>query len=98
MTFSNEDNLRALKLLSKGPYINGIKRVLDAINAIDETCAGKGGWRYDILRAAEIPATNTKKKAVITVEHLEGNAKQRLLITNMVEALKESVLLASTLS
>lgn len=45
-----------------------MKRVLDAINEIDETCAGKGGWCYDVLRATEIPTTNTKKKAVITDE------------------------------
>ncbi|CAM9835264.1 unnamed protein product [Ectocarpus sp. 6 AP-2014] len=89
VTFSNEHNLRALKLLFKGLYINGMKPLMDAIAEIDETCAGKGGWCYDILRAAEIPATNTKKKAVVTVEQLEGNAKQRLLVMKMVEALKE---------
>ncbi|CAM9189160.1 unnamed protein product, partial [Ectocarpus sp. 4 AP-2014] len=54
-----------------------------------DLCWQRRGWCYDILRAAEIPATNTKKKVVITVEHLEGDAKQRLLVTKMVEALKE---------
>lgn len=77
VTISNEDNLRTLILLSNGLYINGTNRVLDAINEIDETCSGKGGWCYDILRAAEIPATKTKKKAVITVVQLDGNATQK---------------------
>lgn len=48
VTFSNEENLRALKLLFKGLYINGMKRLMDAINEIDETCAGRGGWFYDV--------------------------------------------------
>lgn len=75
VAFSNEHNLRAVKLLFKGLYINGMKPLMDATAEIDETCAAKGGWCYDILRAAEIPATSTKKKAVITVEQLEGNAE-----------------------
>ncbi|CAM9822050.1 unnamed protein product, partial [Hapterophycus canaliculatus] len=46
---TNEESLEMLELLLEGLYQNGMKKVLDAIFSVDQHCAGRGVWCYDIL-------------------------------------------------
>lgn len=89
---TNEESLEMLELLFEGLYQNGMKKVLDAIDDIDKTCAGKTGVTrdlcYDILRAAQVAAQNTSKKAQFKEEQLMGDEDQKGRIADVVRGLK----------
>lgn len=90
--FSNEESLEMLELLFEGLYQNGMKKVLDAIKEVDKECAGKTGVTrdlcYDILKAAQVAAQNTSKKAQLTEEQLQGDEDQKKRIADVVRGLK----------
>eukprot|EP00903_Cladosiphon_okamuranus_P011968 g11240.t1 len=91
--FSNEESLEMLELLFEGLYQNGMKKVLDAIEEVDKTCAGKTGVTrdlcYDILKAAHVAAQNTSKKAQFKEEQLQGHEDQKERIEAVVRGLKD---------
>ncbi|CAM9791934.1 unnamed protein product [Ectocarpus sp. 6 AP-2014] len=84
-----EESFELVKFLLRGMYINGMKRVLDAIDEIDGKCLGDDGWCYDILRVAEVASTSVKKRPVFTEKQLRGvDEVQRRRIAAVVEGLK----------
>lgn len=85
---TNEESLEMLELLFEGLYQNGMKKVLDAIDDIDKTCAGRGGWCFDILKAAQVAAQNTAKKAQFREEQLMGDEDRRQRIADVIRGLK----------
>ncbi|CAM9409817.1 unnamed protein product [Ectocarpus sp. 12 AP-2014] len=89
--FTNEESLEMLELLFEGLYQNGMKKILDAIKKVDTTCAGKGGLCYDILKAAQVAAQNTAKKAQFKGEQLEGDEDQKARIDHVVRELRARV-------
>lgn len=88
MGFSIEECLGQVELLFEGMYRNGMKKVLLAIGKIDEHCIGKDGWCFSVLKAAQIRAQNTAKRAVFTEEQLLGNEIQQKKIAYVVKQLK----------
>eukprot|EP00903_Cladosiphon_okamuranus_P019547 g17978.t1 len=90
--FSNEECLEMLELLFEGLYQNGMKKVLDAIDEVDKECGGKTGVTrdlcYDILKAAQVAAQNTSKKAQFKEEQLQGDEDQKARIAAVVRGLK----------
>ncbi|CAM9873280.1 unnamed protein product, partial [Ectocarpus fasciculatus] len=94
--FTNEESLEMLELLFEGLYQNGMEKLLSAIDDIDKTCdkkcdkkcAGKGGWCYDILKAAQVAAQNTAKKAQFKEEQLQGDEDQKERIAHVVRGLR----------
>ncbi|CAM9122195.1 unnamed protein product [Ectocarpus sp. 12 AP-2014] len=87
--FSTKECLAQVELLLEGMYINGMKRVLDAIDDIDDKCFGDNGWCYDILRTAEVASTSLKKKPVFTEKQLQGNEDQKKRIAAVAQGLKD---------
>ncbi|CAM9667570.1 unnamed protein product [Ectocarpus sp. 4 AP-2014] len=90
--FSTRKSFEQVQLLLRGMYINGMKPVLDAIDEIDDTCAGNDGWCYDMLRTAEAASSKVKKNPVFTEEQLQGNEDQKKRIAAVVEGLKARAL------
>ncbi|CAM9413830.1 unnamed protein product [Pylaiella littoralis] len=87
--FSTKECLEQVEFLLRGMYINGINRVLDAIDDIDGTCFGDNSWCYDILRTAEAASTSVKKRPVFTGKQLQGNEDQKKRIAAVVQGLKD---------
>lgn len=90
--FTNEEGLEMLELLFEGLYQNGMKKVLDKIYEVDKKCASKTGVTmdlcYDILKAAQVAAQNTAKKAQFKEEQLQGDEDQKERIAHVVRELR----------
>lgn len=78
-----------VEFLFEGMYRNGMKKVLDAIDAIDGTCTGKGGWCYSILESAQVASQNNSKRAKFKEDQLQGTEEQKKKIDLVVQGLRE---------
>lgn len=87
--FSTKECLEQVEFPLGGMYINGMNRVLDAIDDIDGTCFGDNSWCYDTLRTAEVASTSVKKRPVFTGKQLQGNEDHQKRIAAVVQGLKD---------
>lgn len=86
---SNKQAFEDVQFLFEGLYRNGMEKVLDAVDDIDGTCTGEGGWCYSILKDAQVASQNNAKGATFSEEQLHGTEEQKKKIDLVVKGLKD---------